>query len=45
MIRVIVRLHGDTVIEISGSAGPNGLHLTSSASRRVVGVSEIAADH
>ncbi len=44
IIQVIARMHGDTVIETRGSTGPDGLHLTGSAYRRVAGVFEIAAD-
>ena len=45
MIQVIARIHGDTVIETRGSTGPDGLHLTGSAYRRVAGVFETESDH
>lgn len=42
MIQVIARMHGDTAIETRGSTGPDGLHLTGLATRRVAGVFELS---
>ena len=44
MIQIIARMHGDTVIETRGSTGPDGLHLTGLANRRVSGVFGISAE-
>ncbi len=44
IIQVTARIYGDTIIETRGSTGPDGLHLTGSAYRRVAGVFEVAAD-